>query len=87
LSTFSEAYKERFGRKDCPFIFECDVEVTKDFFARVCKTTAYTNCHNYAKRVGELQVPLTWLQKLAIDQAKVVEEAGQSPEAADPATR
>jgi hypothetical protein len=74
MSTFSEAYQEKFGRRDCPFLFECDVQVTKDFFARVCKTPAYTNCHHFAKRVGELQLPITWLQKMAIDQARVAEQ-------------
>ena len=74
MSTFSEAYQEKFGRNDCPYIFDCDVPTTKDFFMRVCKTPAYTNCHNFAKRVGELQLPLTWLQKMAIDQARVIDQ-------------
>lgn len=74
MSTFSEAFQEKFGRRDCPFLFECDVQVTKDFFARVCKTPVYTNCHHFAKRVGELQLPITWLQKMAIDQARVAEQ-------------
>jgi hypothetical protein len=74
LSTLSEALQEKFGRKDCPFIFDCDVQVTKDFFSRVCKTPAYPNCHNFARRVGELQFPMTWLQKIAIDQARVTEQ-------------
>jgi len=86
VSTFSEALQERFGRKDCPFIFDCDVQITKDFFTRVCKTPAYTNCHHFAKRVGELQLPLAWLQKMAIDQARVAEASGQDIEAADPTT-
>lgn len=86
MSTFSEALQERFGRKDCPFIFDCDVQITKDFFTRVCKTPAYTNCHHFAKRVGELQLPLAWLQKMAIDQARVAEASGQDIEAADPTT-
>ena len=86
VSTFSEAFQEKFERKDCPFIFDCDIEVTKDFFSRVCKTPAYTNCHHFAKRVGELKVPLTWLQKVAIDQARVTEAAGIDSEAADAST-
>ena len=74
MSTLSEALQEKFGRKDCPFIFDCDVQVTKDFFSRVCKTPAYINCHHFAKRVGELQCPLVWLQKIAIDQARMTEQ-------------
>ena len=74
MSTLSEALQEKFGRKDCSFIFDCDIQVTKDFFSRVCKTPAYTNCNNFARRVGELQLPMTWLQKIAIDQARVTEQ-------------
>ena len=84
MSTFSDAFQEKFSRKDCPFIFDCNVEVTKDFFIRVCKTPAYPNCHNFAKRVGELQLPLTWLQKLAVDQARAADSVGPDVEAADP---
>ncbi|MBM3291212.1 hypothetical protein FJY84_00875 [Candidatus Bathyarchaeota archaeon] len=81
MSTLSEALQEKFGRKDCPFIFDCDVQVTKDFFSRVCKTPAYTNCHHFAKRVGELQLPMTWLQKIAIDQARVTEQSIETSKA------
>jgi hypothetical protein len=87
LSTFSEAFQEKFGRKDCPFIFDCNVEITKDFFGRVCETPAYPNCHHFAKRVGELQVPMTWLQKLAIDQARVVDAADHDLETAEQTPR
>lgn len=74
MSTFSEAFQEKFGRRDCPYIHDCDVQITKDFFNRVCKTPAYTNCHHFAKRVGELQTPIFWLQKLAVDQSRVLEQ-------------
>ena len=74
MSTFSEALQEKFGRRDCPYIYDCDVQITKDFFSRVCKTPAYTNCHHFAKRVGELQTPIVWLQKLAVDQSRVLEQ-------------
>lgn len=87
MSTFSEAFQEKFGRKDCPFIYDCNVEITKDFFSRVCKTPAYPNCHHYAKRVNELHIPMTWLQRIAIDQAKVVDAAGQQVEASDQSPR
>jgi len=87
VSTFSEAFQEKFGRRDCPFIFDCNVEITKDFFSRVCKTPAYPNCHHFAKRVNELQVPMTWLQKLAIDQAKAVDGVAPDAEVADQTQR
>jgi hypothetical protein len=87
LSTFSEVFQEKFGRKDCPFIFDCDIEITKDFFSRVCKTLAYTNCNHFAKRVGELKVPMSWLQKLAIDQARVMDATDPDIETAEQTPR
>jgi len=72
VSTLSEALQEKFNKKDCPFLQDCGVPVTKDFFTRVCKTPGYLNCHHFAKRMGDLKTPLTWLQKLAVDQAKMM---------------
>lgn len=72
MSTLSEAIQEKFGKKNCPFLQDCSVPVTKDFFQRVCKSPSYLNCHHFAKRVGELMTPISWLQKLAVDQAKII---------------
>lgn len=75
MTTLSETLQEKLGRRDCPYIHECEVQVTKDYFSRVCNTTAYVNCHHFAKMVGELRTPMSWIQKLAIDQAKVMEQS------------
>ena len=75
MSTLSETLQQKFGRADCPYIHECEVMVTKDFFTRVCNTAAYVNCHHFAKTVGELRTPMAWLQKIAIDQDKVIEQS------------
>jgi hypothetical protein len=72
LSTLSEAIREKFGRKDCPFLHDCRIAITKDFFQKVCKSPGYINCHHFAKRVDELKTPISWLQKLAVDQAKLM---------------
>ncbi|MCK4582531.1 hypothetical protein KAU18_04380 [Candidatus Bathyarchaeota archaeon] len=72
VSTLSEALQEKFNKRDCPFLHDCGVPVTKDFFTRVCKTPGYLNCHHFAKKMGDLKKPLTWLQKLAVDQAKMM---------------
>jgi len=74
VSTLSEALHEKFGRKACPYLYNCSVAITKDFFRRVCKTPGYINCHHFAKRTDELKTPLSWLQKLAVDQAKHMEQ-------------
>ena len=74
MTTLSEALQQRLKRKDCPYIHDCWVHVTKDYFSRICNTAAYLNCHHFAKRVGELKTPMAWLQKMAIDQARVIEQ-------------
>jgi len=30
----------------------------------------YKSCHHYAERVGELRIPIQWLQKVAIEREK-----------------
>jgi len=50
------------------------VSITKDFFTRICNSPAYLNCHHFAKKVNELRTPMEWLQKLAIDQARMMEQ-------------
>ena len=74
MSTYSEAYQEKFKRKDCPFILNCEIEVTHDFFTRMCKRDNYTGCQHFAKRFGELKVPMSWLQKHAIEQMRDPEQ-------------
>ncbi len=73
MPTLSEAFQKKLKRKDCPYLHDCESHVTKDFFSRICNSPAYINCHHFAKKVGELKVPMAWLQKLAIDQAKMLE--------------
>ena len=75
MATLSEALQKKLGRKDCPYLQSCGIQVTKDFFKRICGTTAYVNCHHYAKWVDELKTPMSWLQKLAIDQARMMEQS------------
>ncbi len=74
MSTLSEALQQKLRRKDCPFLEDCSVPVTKDFFTRICTSPAFINCHNYAKRMNELCIPMTWLQKMAVGQAKMMEQ-------------
>jgi len=52
--------------KDCPFLLECNTEVTKNFYQRICNTNNYNNCHHYARKLGELMTPMAWLQKKAV---------------------
>lgn len=75
MATLSEAIQQKLRRKDCPFLHDCGVQVTKDYFTRICNSAAYINCHHFAKRVGELRRPMTWLQKLAVDQARMIEQS------------
>ncbi len=68
-----DALRDRLKRSDCPYLYDCEVQVTRDFFTRICNTPAYVNCQNFAKMVGELRRPINWLQKLAIEQDRLVE--------------
>ena len=74
MSSLSEAFQKKLNRKDCPYIHECRVPITKDFFSRICNSPSYVNCHHFAKKVNELRTPMAWLQKLAVDQAKMMEQ-------------
>ena len=68
-ATRSEALQRITNRKDCPSLLECESAVTQDYFKRICGTRGYVRCHHYAKRMGELKVPMTWLQHQAIKEA------------------
>ena len=70
MGTLSEAIQKLLNKNDCPFLEDCSVAVTKDFFSRICKSPAYLTCQHFAERMNELQTPITWLQKFAVDQAK-----------------
>ena len=72
-TSFSEALQKKLNKKDCPYIQDCQVKITKDFFNRICNSPAYVNCHHFAKKVNELRTPMAWLQKMAVDQAKMME--------------
>jgi len=74
VSSLSEAFQKKLNRKDCPYLHECRVPITKDFFSRICNSPSYVNCHHFAKKVNELRTPMAWLQKLAVDQAKMMEQ-------------
>jgi len=73
-SSLSEALQKKLNKKDCPYLQDCNVKITKDFFNRICNSPAYTNCHHFAKKVNELQTPMSWLQKMAVAQAKMIEQ-------------
>ena len=74
MSSLSEAFQKKLNRKDCPYLHECRVPITKDFFSRICSSPSYVNCHHFAKKVNELKTPMAWLQKIAVDQAKMMEQ-------------
>ncbi len=74
MDSLSEAFQKKLNKKDCPYLRDCGVRITKDFFNRICNSPAYVNCHHFAKKVNELKTPMSWLQKIAVDQAKTIEQ-------------
>ena len=74
MTTLSEAFQKKLNKKDCPYLNDCGVYITKDFYRRNSNSPSYLNCHHFDKRVGELRPPMSWLQQLAVDQAKMMEQ-------------
>ncbi|MEM2127478.1 MAG: hypothetical protein QXH67_04565 [Candidatus Bathyarchaeia archaeon] len=73
VAAYPEASHEMFRRSDCPYLYSCENQVTRDYFMRICNTPGYVNCQHFAKMVGELRRPMTWLQKLAVEQERLME--------------
>ena len=76
LTTRSEAFQQVLQRENCPFAMECEASVTRNFFDRICNSKSYINCHNFARRFGELYTPMEWLQKLAVHEYDKAAPAG-----------
>ena len=49
------------------FQLECDIEVTRSYFKRYCKTQHCTECFHHAKHMKELHEPFYWMQKQAVN--------------------
>ncbi len=71
MTTRSEAIQAVLRSEDCPYLLDCGVPVTKNFFNLLCNSSRYTDCRHFAKRCGELQSPLVWLQKRAMHEERV----------------
>ena len=87
MPTLSEVFQEKFGKRECPFILRCDVEVIKGFFGQVCKTPNYTSCNYFARRMGELRVPMVWLQRYAVSHADYEIDIGTEEEIGEQTTQ
>jgi len=55
----------------CPYIKSCVNEVTKHVFFHICNTPSYSVCKIYAKQVNDLNTPMGWLQKMAVEAMKM----------------
>jgi len=83
VNTWSEAIHNVLRRKGCPYIQNCNTPVTKDFFTRICNSSSYLKCHHFARRVGELNPPMTWLQHFALRDEKQDLEIGKDQRASN----
>jgi len=70
METLSEAMHRALKRGSCPNVCACDASITRDFFSRICHSEAYINCHHFARQVGELITPMSWLQRLAVEECQ-----------------
>lgn len=69
-----KAQNELSDKNYCPFFKTCSVQITRDYFNRVCNTNGYLNCHHFSKRLGELKTPIGWLQRIAVEKASMSNE-------------
>lgn len=69
MTTRSEALQRVLCRERCPYMLDCEVPITRNFFDHICNSTNYTNCHHFAKRVRELHTPMEWLQRFAVHES------------------
>ena len=70
METLSEAMHRALKRGSCPNVCACDASITRDFFSRICHSEAYINCHHFARQVGELITPMSWLQRLTLEECR-----------------
>lgn len=56
--------------KPCPYLKTCKHRISKHYFTRICFSGAYKTCRHYAKRERKLEIPIVWLQKMAVEKAK-----------------
>ena len=74
----SETLQRALDIESCPHLTDCSISVTKDYFGRICISKGFKKCHHFARRVGELKEPISWLQKFAIDQDKRMKAENKS---------
>jgi hypothetical protein len=74
VESFYESLKELNEEKFCPFLKSCSVDLTRDYFLKICNTNSYASCQHFAKRLGELKTPINWLWKIAVERETSVQE-------------
>jgi len=62
--------EEEWSACSCPYLKGCDEHITRYHFNNFCDTGRFHVCFHYAKSAGELNIPITWLQKMAVEAAK-----------------
>lgn len=70
MTTRSKAMQVVLRIEDCPYLLDCGIPVTKNFFNCLCNSYRYTDCRHFVRRAGELQAPLVWLQKQAMKEER-----------------
>jgi len=51
----------------CIFLNGCTKKVTNHYFQKICYSKLYVTCHQYAGKLKELNTPMIWLQKMAVE--------------------
>jgi hypothetical protein len=58
---------EEINQESCPFLMGCDKNITKHYFINICNSRQYKSCHHYASKAKELDTPISWLQKISVE--------------------
>jgi hypothetical protein len=58
------------GETSCPYLRDCNQRVPRFYFINICNSGVFNKCQHYAKRAGELNTPLFWLQRHAVEESK-----------------
>ena len=74
VESFYDSLRELSEEKCCPFLKSCTIDLTRDYFLKICNTNGYASCHHFAKRIGELRPPICWLQKIAVEREAAIQE-------------
>ena len=56
------------------------MNVTKEFFNRVCNAKSFANCQIYARKNDMMRTPIRWVQQMAVEISKKTKSSADARE-------